>query len=229
MLQQTQVPRVVEKFPEFIKAFPDFGSLARSPLKKVLKVWQGMGYNRRAVMLQKTASIIKDNYKSILPKTIEGLSALPGIGKATASSILAFAFSMPTIFIETNIRTAFIHEFFTTVDNISDADILPLVERALYRPDPRLWYNALMDYGVMLKTRFPNPGRRSRHYTRQSRFEGSNRQVRGKVIKLLINEPMSPYRVAKELELPKEKISVVLEQLRKEGFVTRKGKLLQIK
>ena len=107
MLQQTQVERVATKFPEFIETFPDFTALAAATLADVLTVWQGMGYNRRAVSLQKCAVKIMTEYHGILPADVDQLATFPGIGKATASSIAAFAFNMPVVFIETNIRTGF--------------------------------------------------------------------------------------------------------------------------
>ena len=111
MLQQTQVERVTVKYPAFIAAFPDFPSLAGAPLSDVLAVWQGMGYNRRAISLQKCARRVVEEYDTSLPQDPEVLETFPGIGRATAASICAFAFNMPVIFIETNIRRVFIHFF----------------------------------------------------------------------------------------------------------------------
>jgi len=112
MLQQTQVERVTIKFPEFIRAFPDFASLATATLANVLTVWQGLGYNRRAIALQKCAIRVMNEYNGALPADVDILATFPGIGRATASSIAAFAFNMPVVFIETNIRRVFIHFFF---------------------------------------------------------------------------------------------------------------------
>ena len=179
MLQQTQVERVTTKFPEFIRAFPDFASLAVAPLANVLTVWQGLGYNRRAIALQKCAIRVMNEYEGSLPVDVDILATFPGIGRATASSIAAFAFNMPVVFIETNVRRVFIHFFFTDTDTVSDAEILPLVKKALYRENPRVWYWALMDLGSALKKTIPNPNRRSVHYTKQSPFEGSDRKIRG--------------------------------------------------
>ncbi len=173
MLQQTQVERVTLKFPEFIETFPDFTALAAATLAEVLAVWQGMGYNRRAVALQKCAVRVMTGYDGVLPADVDQLAAFPGIGRATASSIAAFGFNMPVIFIETNIRRVFIHFFFSGSETVNDSEILPLVERALYRANPRVWYWALMDLGSALKKTVSNPNRRSAHYTRQSSFEGS--------------------------------------------------------
>lgn len=171
MLQQTQVGRVAEKFVEFIAVFPAVGDLARAPLKKVLAVWQGMGYNRRARYLHELAKRVVADHGSSVPDDPEALGRLPGIGRATAASICAFAFNRPALFIETNIRAVFIHFFFHDAASVSDREILPVAEAALDRKRPRDWYSALMDYGSMLKKRHPNPSRKSAHHQRQAPFE----------------------------------------------------------
>ena len=222
MLQQTQVERVTTKFPEFIHAFPDFAALAAAPLGNVLTVWQGMGYNRRAIALQKCAIRVMNEYEGILPADVAILATFPGIGRATASSIAAFAFNMPVVFIETNIRRVFIHFFFTGTNTVSDADLLPLVEKALYRNNPRIWYWALMDLGSALKKTVANPNRRSVHYTKQSPFEGSDRNIRGIIIRMLLAEP--GIREKKFLGIRNDdpaRIKKILSALESEGFILR--------
>jgi A/G-specific adenine glycosylase len=189
MLQQTQVPRVLVKYPEFIKAFSSVEALARAPLRRVLRVWQGMGYNRRALYLKKLAQAVVKEHAGVFPADRALLLRLPGIGEATASSICAFAFGQPYPFIETNIRSVFIHHFFAGRKDVSDREILPLVERALDRGDPRNWYYALMDYGVHLKASLPNPSRRSVHYKKQPRLDGSVRQARARIVRYLVEHP----------------------------------------
>ena len=189
MLQQTQVERVTTKYSEFIAAFPDFTSLANASLQEVLRVWQGMGYNRRAVALKEIAVRVIRDFNGMLPDSVDVLATLPGIGRATASSIAAFAFNLPAVFIETNIRRVFIHFFFQDKQNIKDPDILLLVEKTLDRRNPGAWYHALMDYGVLLKRQFPGLNKRSAHYQKQTPFQGSNRQMRGRILKTLIERP----------------------------------------
>jgi A/G-specific adenine glycosylase len=224
MLQQTQVERVTTKFPEFIHAFPDFAALAAAPLGNVLTVWQGMGYNRRAIALQKCAIRVMNEYEGILPPDVAILATFPGIGRATASSIAAFAFNMPVVFIETNIRRVFIHFFFTGTDTVSDADLLPLVEKALYRNNPRLWYWALMDLGSALKKTVANPNRRSVHYTKQSPFEGSDRKIRGALLKIVLK-----YQFLEEEEIidrvaeDPHRVRRILSVLEAEGFIEHSG------
>lgn len=225
MLQQTQAPRVVEKFKFFIKTFPNFESLARAPFKDILKVWQGLGYNRRALGLKKLAEIIVTEYKGKLPKTPEELVGLPWIGLHTAGSIAAYAYNYPSIFIETNIRSVFIHEFFGDQSEVTDKQLLPYIEAALDKKHSREWYNALMDYGAMLKETNPNPSRRSKHYTKQSTFEGSNRKLRGMVLKLLNTKNFSEQYIIDHCieNFPKEKIIRALAQLQTEGLIARHG------
>jgi A/G-specific adenine glycosylase len=222
MLQQTQVERVTAKFPEFIRAFPDFASLAAAPLAKVLTVWQGMGYNRRAIALQKCAIRVMKEYNGMLPADVDTLATFPGIGRATASSIAAFAFNRPVVFIETNIRRVFIHFFFADTGNVSDADIFPLVKKALYHENPRVWYWALMDLGSALKKTVPNPNRRSKHYTKQAPFEGSDRKIRGTIIRMVLAEPgISEKKISDSRNDDPARIKRILSSLESEGFIRR--------
>jgi A/G-specific adenine glycosylase len=118
----------------------------------------------------------------------------------------------------------FIHCFFHDRQDVRDSEIMPLVEATLDTADPRTWYYALMDYGVMLKKTIPNPSRKSAHHTRQSRFEGSDRQVRGKILRLLLKKPQSRENdILRELQEPPERAAKILADLEKEGFIIRQG------
>lgn len=230
MLQQTQVDRVTPKYKEFIRAFPNFSALAHAPLSRVLSVWQGLGYNRRALFLKKLSEVVVKQYKGKLPKDPEVLHALPGIGKATAGSIAAFAFNHPSVFIETNIRRVFIHFFFSKSKKVNDNAIMKLVAHAVDQKNPREWYFALMDYGTMLAAREKeNPNRKSAHYVKQKKFIGSDRQVRGKIVALLVKKKSLASRAAaQQTSEPIERIEKIFAQLEKEGFVRRKGETFSI-
>lgn len=220
MLQQTQTDRVIKKFEQFIGAFPDFHSLADASLKELLSVWQGLGYNRRGLYLQRLAQKVVAEHGGILPNCPEILVTFPGIGKATAASICAFAFNSPTIFIETNIRAVFIHHFFPDETAIDDKEILPLVAQTVEHEMARDWYYALMDYGVMLKATHKNPNQRSVHYTKQSRFEGSDRQLRGKVIALLVDGiELTTEKIGAIAPYAREKIEKIVQSLADDGLV----------
>jgi A/G-specific adenine glycosylase len=228
MLQQTQVPRVLKKFPEFIAGFPSFESLAIAPFAKVLGAWQGMGYNRRAKYLQESAQIIIRQYNGVIPDNPELLVMLPGIGKATAASIITFTYNKPLIFIETNIRRVFIHHFFSDKKGIEDSRITPLVEKFLDREKPREWYYSVMDYGSYLAKIVENPNRKSKHYIKQSKFEGSNRQVRGVVLRELLNRSLSREELLSKLSFDHDTVNKVIDGLVKENFISEDS-LLKIR
>jgi A/G-specific adenine glycosylase len=222
MLQQTRVPRVLQKYPQFLAVFPDFPALAAARVVDLLAVWQGMGYNRRALYLHQLAQAVVAEHGGQLPDDPAILRRLPGIGPGTAGAIAAFAFNAPVVFIETNIRRVFIHHFFADTDGVRDAELLPLIERTLDHTNPREWYYALMDYGSHLATTIPNPNRRSHHYTRQSRFEGSDRQIRGAIVRLLLEFPVLTAQdvVNRFPSDPPERIMRILDQLTAEGFLS---------
>jgi A/G-specific adenine glycosylase len=223
MLQQTQVDRVIEKYKEFLSAFPDFKTLAKAPLPKLLKIWSGMGYNRRALSLRKLAQVVVAEHKGRLTSDPDILVTLPGIGKYTAGAVSAFAFNKPVIFMDTNIRRVFIHEFFRDKHGIHDDELVPLVRQTVDTKNPRKWYNALMDYGTALKKEHGNPNKRSVHYARQSPFENSNRQVRGRIIKALVTGALlTEARIVKEIGIDAERVRKNLEQLAREEFIIKK-------
>lgn len=184
MLQQTQVERVIPFYRKFIKQFPTAKKLAAASLLRVLKVWQGLGYNRRAKLLREAAQKLVDTPLSgtrfNLVKNLEGLS---GVGSYTARAIAAFAYNQDVIFVETNIRTAITHHFFAKKKKVSDAEIENILERTLPRGKAREWYSALMDYGAFLKKSGVRLNAKSKKYVKQSKFVGSLRQARGAILR----------------------------------------------
>jgi A/G-specific adenine glycosylase len=220
MLQQTQASRVAPKYEAFLQKFPTFKTLARAPLGNVLRAWQGLGHNRRALALQKTAREVMLRHNGKLPRDERKLERLPGIGPYTARAVLAFAFNVPTAFLETNIRTVFVHHFFKKRRRVADEEILPLVAATLDRENPRRWYAALMDYGAFLKKTEGNLARKSAHYKRQSPFEGSNRQLRGQIIRALTKKSFPSARaLATSLGAATSNVKKNLRQLEREGMV----------
>jgi len=225
MLQQTQAPRVVVKYEAFITAFPDVKTLARARLKKVLAAWSGLGYNRRAKRLRQAAQAMVAQHGEAVPRSVDELRQLPGVGPYTAAAVAAFAFNQPTVLLETNVRAVLLHHFFPRSRRVSDRTLLPLAGQTLDRTNPRRWYSALMDYGAMLKKIQPNPSRRSRHYLKQSRFAGSNRQLRGVILRALLE--------AEKMTLPKlqrrcdsfdaARIAAGVTQLVAEGLVKKQN------
>lgn len=219
MLQQTQAERVTPKYTAWLKQFPTFKKLATAPLPDILKAWQGLGYNRRAINLQRLAKEVVQKYGGALPRDPALVDELPGIGPATAGAIVTYAYNIPAPFIETNVRAVFIHFFFKDKTDVTDNELWPLVVKATPKDNPRQWNNALMDYGVKLKKEFKNPSRKSAHHVKQSRFEGSNRQVRGRIVALLLKNPeLSASELSRLLDKPLALIEQNLAQLAKEGF-----------
>lgn len=191
MLQQTQVLRVLPKYQQFLKTFPDSNTLAQARVGEVLVAWSGLGYNRRAKFLLLAAQKIQTDYHGVFPDTLEQLVTLPGVGKNTAGAILAYAYNQPTVFLETNIRTVYIHHFFYDHRDVPDKAIAELVEQTLPAEQAREWYWALMDYGTHLKQTVGNLSRASTTYKKQSAFHGSKRQIRGQIIRELGEGPRS--------------------------------------
>jgi A/G-specific adenine glycosylase len=227
MLQQTQVPRVISKFNEFIAAFPTFKALAAAELADVLRAWSGLGYNRRAKFLWQTAQAVAERYNGELPQTREVLMQLPGIGPNTAGAILAYAFDRPAVFVETNIRSVFIHHFFVEQEKVADKEIVAVLEQLLAAElSPREFYWALMDYGTFLKQTSGNAARRSAGYTQQSTFNGSRRQVRGKVLRALHAHAKTFAELAAEID--DERLQSVLDDLCSEGMITRQNDKYQL-
>jgi len=229
MLQQTQTYRVQPKFDQFIDIFPTFTALAESSLAQVLTVWQGLGYNRRAKFLHQLAQMVVREYGGVVPSEPALLQTLPGIGKATASSIVAFAFNKPTVFIETNIRAVFIHSFFHDCQAVHDNELLPLVAATVDQCNPREWYYALMDYGVYLKKMNPNPSRNSKHHVVQSKFEGSDRQIRGMIVRTILERgALEKEHLIAVLDKDPYRVRTIIDQLCQEQLIKLDGTMISI-
>lgn len=191
MLQQTQTTRVDGRWQRWLERFPTPTALAAAAPADVLEEWQGLGYNRRALSLHRAAQAVAA-LGGELPAETAALEALPGVGPATAAGIRAFAFDLPSIYLETNVRTVLLHELFRGEERVSDRALVPILaetcppDASNPDDDPRTWYYALLDYGAYLKRSVPNPSRRSAAHARQSRFEGSHRQKRAELLRVLL-------------------------------------------
>lgn len=221
MLQQTQVARVMGRYREWLAAFPTLDALAAAPLSAVLERWQGLGYNRRALALKRTAELAVKRFGGELPGDAALLRTLPGIGPATAAAVVNYAFRRPAPFIETNVRAVFLHHFFADAEGVPDSALMPLVEATWDREDPRGWGYALMDYGAHLKRTVANPSRRSKHHSKQSPFAGSRRQRRAKLLRAVLADPGAPTEeYAEALDTGSEEVGALLDELATEGFLT---------
>ncbi|MCF7831771.1 MAG: A/G-specific adenine glycosylase [Candidatus Pacebacteria bacterium] len=231
MLQQTQVDRVIPKYKKFVQTFPSFVSLANGGARDVLLLWQGLGYNNRAIRLQQAARQIVDMYRGKLPNDQSILESLPGIGPYTASAVRCFSWNEHVVCIETNIRRVFLHHFFSGQESVSDKEILPVIEKMIDIGQPRAWYFALMDYGSFLKTQIENPNKKSRGYTKQSVFNGSDRQIRGKILKLLLAEKKSIKKKSLEslLDVDSERLEKILHTMIKDNLIMIKNRNVSLK
>lgn len=225
MLQQTQVDRVVPKYCEFLKLYPTAQKLAAAPLGDVLRAWQGLGYNRRAKFLHLAAQTVVIDLKGKWPKDEAGLRSLPGVGPYTAGAVLAFAYDQPVVLIETNVRQVYLHHFFKKTAEVHDTDIVKRVTETLQANNPRQWYWALMDYGAYLKQRYGSLNHQSKHYTKQSNFHGSDRQIRGAILKHLSTcNVLTAHALSVHLGTFKdERVAAQLARLVAEGLVHKNG------
>lgn len=231
MLQQTQVARVLTRWERFLHRFPTVDALASASTSDIVDEWQGMGYNRRALALKRCADTCAANYEGCIPRQLDALLALPGIGPATAAGVRAFAYDEPGLYLETNVRTVFLHELFPDEEGVSDKVIAPLVQESCPQQNVRRWYYALLDYGAHLKATVSNPSRRSKEYNRQSKFEGSRRQKRAEIVRFVLACPgVSVREVLDDLNafeaaagrdaVDGEYFKGLLLDLQKEGFFT---------
>lgn len=238
MLQQTQTARVDGRWQRWLERFPTPAALAAAEPADVLEEWQGLGYNRRALALHRAAQAVAA-LGGELPAETAALEALPGVGPATAAGIRAFAFDLPSVYLETNVRTVLLHELFPDEERVSDRMLVPILRETCPADasdpadDPRTWYYALLDYGAYLKRTVPNPSRRSASHARQSRFEGSHRQKRAELLRVLLahrgeSGGVCLSSICEELASVEEKagrrpisaseVEALLDELSREGF-----------
>lgn len=231
MLQQTQADRVIPKYEAWIKRFPNVQSVHKAVQKEILTYWQGLGYNKRALFLKKTCDKIILEHKGVFPFTYNNLIKLPGVGQSTAGAIMNFAFNKPQPFIETNIRTIFLHHFFKDISSVSDIKIMELVTSTMDTKNSREWFYALYDYGTLLKKQLGEQKtsihKQSKHYNKQSKFSGSDRQIRGAIIRFMLKNNTKKWLVINDFKniqgvpdsTTPNRINDCLLRLVKEGLV----------
>jgi A/G-specific adenine glycosylase len=239
MLQQTQVDRVIPTYEAFLRRFPTVRRLAQAPLGDVLRLWSGLGYNRRARHLWLAAQAIVKEHGGRLPPDAGSLRGLPGIGPYTAAALSCFAFDQPAVPLDTNLKRVFSRLFFTGEDGDYGSVGLEVIRHA-----PREAANALMDLGATVclpqprctacplqrhcsaykagvPERYPPPAR-------QSRFEGSRRMYRGRLLKRLKDGPVSPGGLAEAISLPAAHARGIADELVREGLVTLKDGVFRL-
>ncbi len=216
MLQQTQVDRVLPKYEAFIERFPTLQALAEAPTADVIRMWAGLGYNRRAVNLQRTVRQVIEQYGGVFPHDVATLVTLPGIGPYTAGAIACFAFEQDVAFIDTNIRRVIRRVFTDPVEQVGERALLALAHAALPAGRSWAWNQALMELGSLICTadapacwrcplrdqcrdyaarrtsdeHLPTiPVRKQIAERRERPFIGSNRYFRGRVVEILRSLP----------------------------------------
>lgn len=220
MLQQTQVERVVPKYLEWIHRWPSWQSLAGSSRREVLAAWSGLGYNRRAIYLRESAKKVISEYSGQLPDSPEELMKFPGIGRYTSRAILIFARNHPLAAVDTNIRRVLIHELKLPA-SISMGDIERIALKLLPKKQSRIWHYALMDYGALV---LPRQIKRIQPLSRQSRFEGSLRQIRGEIIRQLTQKSrVRLSTIANVLARSEQDVLKAAEALARDGLVKIQG------
>lgn len=223
MLQQTQVVRVIPKYRAFLKEFPTFVALAQASLRDVVVAWQGLGYNRRAKALHELAVVVARDYKGKLPSTYEELLCLPGIGPYTAAAVCAFAYNTAHPMLETNIRTVLFYHVFSDKEQVSDLELMGVAVKLLDTKRPREWHWALMDFGAYLKKQGVRSNTKSKHYTPQSTFKGSDREVRGAIVRALTTtESATLSKLVTTTKIEKDRIQKQIQKLHKEGLIQKK-------
>ena len=221
MLQQTQVDRVIPKYLAWIKHFPNLKTLAKASTKDLLQYWSGLGYNSRALRLQKLAQEVIKNHNGKLPEDENVLIKLPGIGPYTARSVLIFAHNKNMGTVDTNIRRIFIHEF-KLDESFKDQNLLEFAHDITPKNQSCDWHNALMDYGATYLT---SKKTGIRPVSRQSKFKGSKRMYRGKILKLLLQGNKTISQLNKECN---KDVKDIINELKGEGMVKVKGKTVFI-
>lgn len=226
MLQQTQVSRVVDKYTQFLHVFPDIHTLADASKAEVIRLWKGLGYNRRALYLKRAAEVLWTSYEGQFPQSEDVLRTLPGIGKYTARAVLVFSFRRDVAMVDTNIRNI-ITDFF--YDGIRQKESVIEQKASELVPPGKSWewHQALMDYGALeLSKRRKISARIIRKTTMPIPFRGTQRFLRGRILDLIREEPMSQKRlitlITKTYGKNTDKIHTAISDMVREGLLTRR-------
>lgn len=214
MLQQTQVDRVLGHYRRFLKAFATKKKLASADTRTLLSLWSGLGYNSRALRLRACAQELMR--RRSFPSTEKELCTFPGIGPYTARAVLAFAFNKKTAVIDTNVRRVLIHEL-KLDQKITGRELETIALACVPRGQSRIWHNALMDYGA-LKLTAKQTG--IPPLSKQSVFKGSTRQVRGAIVRHLLQHKKESAATLKR-KYAHSSFDDILKKLLQEGIVRR--------
>lgn len=224
MSQQTQVDRVIPYREQRMQEIPDYEALAALPKLELLSYRSWLGFNSRALRLQSCAQEVVANYHGKLPQTREQLLELPGIGPYTASAICAFAWNQPEPVIDTNIRRVLIF-LLKLEENISLAELETQAKKLIPEGRSRDRHNALMDYGA---THLTARKTKIKSLWRQSKFEGSDREVRGRIVKQLTQHKKKLKLSDIQQEFPHKAVQKILQSMKTEGLIAWKDEMIWI-
>jgi A/G-specific adenine glycosylase len=236
MLQQTQAARVAPAFERFIRRFPTVRSLASASRAEVVRAWAGLGYNRRAVALHEAARRIERDHRGRIPREPEVLRGLPGIGPYTAAAVAAIGYGVPVPALDVNVQRVVARARLGVEPSEVSVDVLErTAEGWLDRDDPAAWHQVVMDLGrvacrpiprcsecpVSLTCCFRLSGRKPASAPRrQGKFEGSFRQVRGRVLaKLRERGIASLHTLVRESGGPRDRVLAAVQALHADGLV----------
>ena len=224
MLQQTQVSRVLSYYEQWIQKWPTIDSLAAASLPEVLQQWMGLGYNTRAVNLHRAARIIVDKYDGDVLKAMQLYKQIPGIGRYTSQAVQIFSTNADLVTVDTNIRRILLQEF-SLPTKTSDKELWTLAKDCLPQGKSRIWHNALMDYGALHLTVQKTGITPKAH---QSRFEGSDRQIRARILRYLLKEKLHIYKLETTLGIEKKRLKPILTKMISEGIISQRNNIYQI-
>ena len=224
MLQQTQVNRVILYYEKWISRWPTIHALASASLAEVLQAWMGLGYNTRAINLHKAARKIVAEFNNDVLEAMKQYKEIPGVGRYTSQAVQIFSTNANLVTVDTNIRRIFIKEF-NLPEKVSDKALWELAERCLPRGKSRDWHNALMDYGALFLTA-KKTGIKPK--TQQSQFEGSDRQIRARILRCLLKEKMSLSELEKTVRIEQIRLRQILDKMMNEKIIMTKNNSYQL-
>ncbi|MDP8956032.1 MAG: winged helix-turn-helix transcriptional regulator [Actinomycetota bacterium] len=240
MLQQTQASRVAPRYPEFLRRFPTVEALAAATLGTVIRAWSGLGYNRRAVALFEAARTIVQEYQGRVPSDPDELQQLPGVGPYTAAAVASIAFGVPIAAVDTNVRRVIARVAAgRDPDGVSLVDVRVMADTWLDRRAPGAWNQALMDLGrdvcrpqprchecplashCRYRRRKPEvPAGWPKVHRATARFDGSFRQLRGRIVAALRERsPLTVHALARLTGRSLPEVTEAIRALVRDGLV----------